>query len=51
MTRILDKADVKLSFVTNWTENYALSILVYANNSRKKAIRNLMKDIVYDEEG
>jgi len=48
---ILDKADVKSSFVTKWTENYTPSILEYASNSRKKTIRNLMKDIVYDEEG
>ena len=51
MTMILDKADVKSSFVTKWTENYTPSILEYASNSRKKTIRNLMKDIVYDEEG
>ena len=51
MIMILDKAEVKSSFISKWTENYTPAILEYAKGGRKKAIHNLMKDIVYDEEG
>ena len=50
MTMILGQAEVKSSFISRWTD-YCTAILEYANGSRKKAIRDLMKDEVYDEEG
>jgi len=44
-------AEMKACFVHKWTKDYVPAIIEYGKSSRRKALCDLWKDLVFDEEG
>lgn len=51
MELILSKATVKGDFVDQWMLTYVPALVKYAENSKKKSLCVLMKELVYNKEG
>jgi len=50
MGLIMNKLDAKSTFDSMWTD-YVPAVVQYAKDSKKKFLSNLMKNMIYDEDG